>query len=67
MSNQDQGRSYKQWTGGRGRFKSAPFLYRKYERGIKLANVKLHRVNNIERNIKRYVHIRVEIISLIPP
>ena len=32
-----QRRNYKEWTGGK--FKSGPFLYRKYERGIKESNV----------------------------
>ena len=46
--------------------KSGPFMYLKYERCIKLSNVYLCRVNNIEHNIKRYVHTGMEVIFLIP-
>ena len=38
--------------GGRGRFKSEPFLYRKYKWCIKESNASLfHRVNTIEHNM----------------
>ena len=49
------------------RFKSGPFLYLKDEGGVKLPNVYLHCVNNIENYIKRYAHTGMEVISLISP
>ena len=49
------------------RFESGPFLYLKDEGGVKLPNVYLHCVNNIEHYIKRYAHTGMEVISLISP
>ena len=52
-SYKNQGRSYKEWTwGGGGRFKSGLFL---------------HRVNNIEHNIKQNIYTGMVVISHIPP
>ena len=48
------------------RFKSGPFLCRKYERGIKESNVSSSR-NNIEHNIKQNIYVGMELISLTPP
>ena len=50
-SYKNQGRSYKEWTWG-GRFKSGLFL---------------HRVNNIEHNIKQNIYTGMAVISHIPP
>ena len=47
-------------------FNSGPFLYCKYERGIKNL-IFLHRVNNTEHNIKQNNYTGLKVISLIPP
>ena len=51
---------------GRARFKSGPFLYREYKRVIKVSMF-LHRVNNIEHDIKQNIYTDIEVISSIPP
>ena len=48
------------------RFNSGPFLYCKYERGIK-SLIFLHRVNNTEHNIKQNNYTGLKVISVIPP
>ena len=47
-------------------FNSGPFLYCKYERGIKNL-IFLHRVNNTEHNIKQNNYTGLKVISVIPP
>ena len=61
------GKFVKQGIQCQSKFKSIPCLHLKYERGTKLPNVYIHHVNNIEHNIKRYVHTGMEVISPIPP
>ena len=54
---------WKGWIEG-GKFKSGPFLCRKYKRGIK-ESVFFHRVNTSEHNIKQNIYTDMEVISLI--